>query len=68
MRSNFTPPRRASGAIGCIKRAVQSGTDVGLMDGLALERELQQLLFQREDAAEGIRASLEKRTAVFKGT
>lgn len=41
--------------------------EVGLADGLALERELLQQLFQAEDAGEGIRASLEKRTAVFKG-
>ena len=63
----FTPPRKASGAVGRMKRAVQSGAEVGLADGLALERELQQQLFQGEDAGEGIRANLEKRTAVFKG-
>ncbi len=63
----FTPPNRASGAVGRIKRAVQSGAEVGLADGLALERELQQLLFQSEDAREGIRSNLEKRPAVFKG-
>ncbi len=63
----FTPPHKASGAVGRMKRAVQSGAEVGLADGLALERELQQLLFQSEDAREGIRSNLEKRPAVFKG-
>jgi enoyl-CoA hydratase len=63
----FTPPRKASGAVGRIKRAVQSGVEVSLAEGLALERELQQLLFQSEDATEGIRANLEKRSATFKG-
>jgi enoyl-CoA hydratase/carnithine racemase len=63
----FTPPYKASGAVGRMKRAVQSGAEAGLMEGLAIERELQQLLFQGEDAAEGIAASLEKRKPEFKG-
>jgi enoyl-CoA hydratase/carnithine racemase len=63
----FTPPHKASGAVGRMKRAVQSGAEAGLMEGLAIERELQQLLFQSEDAAEGIAASLEKRKPAFKG-
>lgn len=64
----FTPPHKAAAAVGRIKRAVQSGAEVGLADGLALERELQQLLFQSGDAREGIAASLQKRPPVFKGT
>jgi enoyl-CoA hydratase/carnithine racemase len=64
----FTPPHRASKAVGHIKRAVQSGLEMSLQDGLALERELQQRLFESADAQEGIRANLEKRTPVFKGT
>ena len=63
----FTPPHRASKAVGHIKRAVQSGLEMSLNDGLALERELQQRLFESADAQEGIRASLEKRKPVFKG-
>jgi enoyl-CoA hydratase len=63
----FTPPNRASRAVGHIKRAVQSGLEMSVADGLALERELQQRLFESEDAKEGIAASLEKRPAVFKG-
>jgi enoyl-CoA hydratase len=35
--------------------------------GLALERELQQQLFQSEDAREGLDAYVEKREAQFKG-
>jgi enoyl-CoA hydratase/carnithine racemase len=37
-------------------------------DGLAVERELQQLLFESNDAREGIAANLEKRKPVFDGT
>ena len=63
----FTPPHRASGAVGRMKRAVQSGAESGFLEGLSLERELQQLLFQSEDAKEGIAANLEKRKPAFKG-
>jgi enoyl-CoA hydratase/carnithine racemase len=63
----FTPPARASGAVGRIKRAVISGLEAGFHEGLAIERELQQLLFQSADAREGIAANLEKRPARFTG-
>ena len=63
----FTPPHRASRAVGHIKRAVQSGAEAGFAEGLALERELQQRLFESDDAREGIAANLEKRTATFTG-
>ena len=63
----FTPPHRASKAVGHIKRAVQSGLESGFSEGLALERELQQRLFESEDAKEGLRANLDKRKPSFKG-
>lgn len=63
----FVPPNRASQAVGHIKRAVVSGLEAGFTEGLALERELQQRLFQSEDAAEGIRAYNEKRKPTFQG-
>lgn len=65
--ATFTPPAKASGAVGRIKRAVQSGPEAGLAEGLSLERELQQLLFESDDAREGIAASLEKRKPTFTG-
>jgi enoyl-CoA hydratase/carnithine racemase len=64
---SFCPPRSASLAVGLIKRAVQTGADLSLTDGLALERELQQRLFESGDAAEGIRANVEKREPRFSG-
>ena len=63
----FTPPHKASRAVGRIKRAVQSGAEAGFGEGLAIERELQQLLFQSDDAKEGIAANLEKRKPRFEG-
>jgi enoyl-CoA hydratase len=63
----FVPPNKASRAVGRMKRAVQSGAEAGFAEGLAIERELQQLLFQSEDAKEGIAANLEKRPPKFTG-
>jgi enoyl-CoA hydratase len=62
----FTPPNMAAKAIGNIKRAVQTGAELPFQDALSVERELQQLLFQSEDAKEGIAAYVEKRKASFK--
>jgi len=63
----FTTPKKAAMAVGRIKRSVQSGAEVSFEYGLALERELQQQLFQSEDAKEGLAAYLGKRKAEFKG-
>ena len=63
----FTPPRAASRAVGRIKRSVCSGIEVPFSEGLAIERELQQLLFQGEDAKEGLSAYVEKRAPEFAG-
>jgi len=63
----FCPPNRASKTVGRIKRAVQSGPEVALSEGLAIERELQQLCFQSEDAKEGLAAYNEKRKGSFSG-
>ena len=64
---SFTPPHKASLAVGRIKRAVQSGVEAGFGEGLALERELQQLLFESDDAKEGLAANLDKRKPNFSG-
>jgi enoyl-CoA hydratase len=63
----FCPPHKASKAVGLIKRAVQSGAEVPFESGLTIERELQQQLFQSEDAKEGLAAYVGKRVAEFKG-
>lgn len=63
----FTPPHRAPLAVGRLKRAVQSGYDMSLEQGLTLERELQAELFASQDSQEGITAFTQKRKPVFRG-
>jgi enoyl-CoA hydratase/carnithine racemase len=63
----FVPPGKAARAVGAIKRAVISGLDTTLANGLAIERELQQQLFISDDAKEGIGAYVDKRKPNFRG-
>ena len=63
----FCLPNKAAMAVGHIKRAVQTGGEVPLEYGLAMERELQSLLFKSSDAKEGLAAYVEKRHARLQG-
>ncbi|MCA1566273.1 MAG: enoyl-CoA hydratase/isomerase family protein [Acidobacteria bacterium] len=65
--ARFTTPHKAAHAVGRIKRAVQTGAEIPFESALALERELQQQLFQSEDAREGLDAYTAKRKPQFKG-
>ena len=64
---SFTTPNKAARAVGRIKRSVQSGAEIPFEYALAIERELQQQLFQSEDAKEGLDAYVNKRKPKFKG-
>jgi enoyl-CoA hydratase len=62
----FCPPNKAAKAVGHIKRSVQTGWEIPMESALAVERELQALLFNSQDAKEGLAAYVEKRPADFK--
>jgi enoyl-CoA hydratase len=55
-------------AVLAIKEVMRLGQDVPLETALALERKAFQLLFDTEDQKEGMRAFLEKRTALYSGS
>jgi enoyl-CoA hydratase len=62
----FCPPNKAAKAVGNIKRSIQTGWEIPMESALAVERELQALLFNSQDAKEGLAAYVEKRPAEFK--
>jgi enoyl-CoA hydratase/carnithine racemase len=62
----FTPPNKATLAVGRVKRAVQAALEMPIEQGLALERELQAELFATSDAKEGLVAFAMKRRAAFR--
>ena len=61
----FTPPNKAAKAVGNIKRSIQTGWEIPMESALAVERELQALLFNSQDAKEGLAAYVDKRPATF---
>jgi enoyl-CoA hydratase/carnithine racemase len=63
----FCPPNKAAKAVGRIKRSVQTGWEIPLEAALAVEREMQQQLFQSSDAKEGLAAYNQKRKPKFEG-
>jgi len=62
----FCPPNKAAKAVGNIKRSIQTGWEIPMESALAVERELQALLFNSQDAKEGLAAYVEKRPPEFK--
>ena len=64
---SFCPPNGAAMAAGRIKRAVQSGMEMSMEQGLAFERELLAELFASADAKEGLNAYVGKRKPQFRG-
>jgi enoyl-CoA hydratase len=65
--TRFVSPRGASKALGYAKLAIAKGLALPASQGVLLERHLQEQLFRGCDGPEGMRAYLEKRTAVFQG-
>jgi enoyl-CoA hydratase/carnithine racemase len=64
----FGPPQRSPAAVAAIKRSLAAGREASPEAARALEQSLQQALLRGADAAEGLRAFLEKREPGFGGS
>jgi enoyl-CoA hydratase len=64
---HLLPPHKSSLALGKIKRSMQTSLEMSADQALSLDRELMAALWNSEDAREGMRAYLEKRTPRFTG-
>lgn len=64
---SFCPPQGAAFAVGRIKRAVQTGSEMGQAEGVSFEHELQAALVSSADGKEGLAAHADKRKPTFRG-
>ena len=63
----FVPPNKASKAVGRIKLAARASLETSISEGILIEHETLQQLYESADAKEGVSAFLERRQAVYKG-
>lgn len=53
-------------ALGMLKELIDKASDISLQEGLRMEKEYVDTVFQSEDVREGVEAFIQKRTPVFK--
>ena len=63
----FTPPQKASKAVGRIKLAARAALETSITEGIIIEHETLMQVYESEDAKEGTSAYLARRQAVYKG-
>lgn len=63
----FCPPNKASMAVGRIKLAARAALETSIHEGIIIEHETLQQVYQSEDAKEGTSAFLAKRQPTYKG-
>ena len=63
----FCPPNKASKAVGRIKLAARASLETSISEGIIIEHETLQQVYESEDAKEGTSAYLNRKQAVYKG-
>ena len=64
----FCPPNKAAKAVGKIKLAARASLETSISEGILIEHETLQQLYESADGREGVSAYLEKRQPAYKGT
>ena len=64
----FCPPNKAARAVGKIKLAARASLETSITEGIIIEHETLQQLYESKDGREGVKAYLEKRQPVYEGT
>ena len=63
----FCPPNKASKAVGRIKLAARAGVETSISEGILIEHETLQQLYESKDGREGVSAYLERRQPSYQG-
>ena len=64
----FCPPNKAAKAVGKIKLAARASLETSISEGILIEHETLQQLYESTDGREGVSAYLERRQPAYKGT
>ncbi|MBI4464485.1 MAG: enoyl-CoA hydratase/isomerase family protein [Acidobacteria bacterium] len=64
----FLPPNKASKAVGRIKLAARASLETSISEGILIEHETLQQLYEGKDSREGVAAFLARRQPVYQGT
>jgi enoyl-CoA hydratase len=64
----FCPPNKASKAVGRIKLAARAALETSISEGILIEHETLQQLYESKDGREGVSAYLQRRQPTYTGT
>jgi len=64
----FCPPNKAARAVGKIKLAARASLETSITEGIVIEHETLQQLYESKDAREGVSAFLQRRQPAYQGT
>jgi enoyl-CoA hydratase/carnithine racemase len=63
----FCPPNKAAKAVGRIKLAARASLETSISEGILIEHETLQQLYESKDGREGVSAYLERRQPSYEG-
>jgi enoyl-CoA hydratase/carnithine racemase len=64
----FCPPNKAAKAVGRVKLAARAALETSISEGILIEHETLQQLYESKDGREGVSAYLQRRQPTYTGT